>query len=316
MYNYAVIGRNFIVDWFLEAAAEIPEISLTGVYSRSKAAAEEYALKNGARKTYTSIEEICRDNEIDFVYIASPNICHKPQAINLLSGGKHVLCEKPAAISYNEFKEIIAASGNSVFMEGMVPLHMPGYKKICELLPLLGEIRNIDFNFCQYSSRYDRYKNGIMTNTFDKSLGNGALMDLGIYCVEMLIALFGMPTEICGSAIFSGIDTVDSIVCKYPEKIAKINVSKISDSVLPSQIQGENGCLLIDKLSRPKVITLCPKGGEKQVYDTSENKHDMSYEIKSFVSMMNGEKNPYFNNITSQAMKFCDEARKKLGIIF
>lgn len=316
MYKFAVIGRNFIADWFLSAASEIDDVALYGIYSRSIEDAKAYAEKNGAEKAFSSLDELCHDNAVDFVYIASPNIFHAPQAIKLLSAGKHVLCEKPATISAKDYEAIISASGNCVFMEGMVPLHMPGFKKIQELIPLLGKIRHVDFNFCQYSSRYDRFKNGIVTNTFDPTLGNGALMDLGIYCIELLIALFGMPDDIIGSAIFSDIDTADSLICTYPDKIAKINVSKISDGILPSQIQGENGSLLIDKLSRPKHITYCPRGDEPISFDMTDENHDMSHEIRQFVSLLNGEKNDCFNEITRLSMQFCDIAREKLGISF
>lgn len=317
MYNFAVIGRNFITDWFLQAASEVDEVSFYGVYSRSVDDAKEYALKNGAKKAFSSIDDMCRDENIDFVYIASPNICHAPQTAELLSAGKHVLCEKPAAISAAEFDKALASSkGNAVFAEGMVPLHMPGFQKIKELIPSLGTIRHIDFNFCQYSSRYDRFKKGIMTNTFDPTLGNGALTDLGIYCIETLVALFGMPSDMVGTAIFSGIDTADSLICAYPDKIAKINVSKISDGALPSQIQGENGCILIDKISRPKVITLRPKGGEPVVFDTTSEKHDMTFELENFVASMKKGQNDYYNEITRLSMHFCDIAREKLGIDF
>lgn len=316
MYKFAVIGRNFIADWFLEAASEIPEISLLGIYSRKEETAREYAEKKGAERIYTEIDELCNDSDIDFVYIASPNICHEEQAIKLLNSGKHVLCEKPAALSSKSFGKILSAAKKSVFMEGMVPLHMPGYKKICELLPKIGAVRHIDFNFCQYSSRYDRYKNGIITNTFDPTLGNGALTDLGIYCIEMLVSLFGMPDDIIGKAVFSGIDVIDSLICEYPDKTAKINISKISDGAVPSQIQGENGCILIDKISRPKIITFCPRGEEKTVYDTTEKKHDMSYEIKAFISAVNSGTADNFNETTNLAMHFLDSAVKKLGITF
>lgn len=318
MLKYAVIGRNFIVDWFLDAAKEFPELKLRGVYSRSKAAALEYAKNKGAEKIYSSIDEICGDNEVDFVYIASPNICHEEQALRLLEGGKHVLCEKPATLSAEGLDKLLKAAGERVFMEGMVPIHMPAYKKICELITRLGEVRSIDFNFCSYSSRYDRFKSGIMTNTFDPTLGNGAFMDLGIYCVEMLISLFGMPEEITGSSVFlpHSIDAVDSVICRYSDKIAKINVSKISDGAVPSEIQGENGCLLIDKISRPNLLTLRLKGQAPEVCDMSSEHHDMSFEIKNFISQINGEKTEYYNEITYSSMKFCDIARPKLGITF
>lgn len=320
MINFSTIGRNFIVDSFLEAADSFDNLSLRGVYSRTQASASEFAKKHNAETTYTSIDELCKDNKTDFVYIASPNACHASQAIQLLNAGKHVLLEKPAVLSEKELLDVFKASkeSGSIFMEAAVPLHMPAFSQLQSLLPTIGEIRCADLSFCQYSSRYDRFKSGIMTNTFDPTLGNGALMDLGIYCIEILAALFGIPDTLSGSSVFlpESIDAVSSFVCNYGGKIAKITASKVSDSPIPSQIQGENGCITIDKISRPKIITLYKKNEEPIIYDMSSSYPDMAYEIKSFISQLNGDTTDFYNKVTHTSIKICDMARKELGIDF
>lgn len=320
MINFAVIGRNFIVDWFLEAASEFPELCFHGVYSRNPKNAQEYATLKGAKRIYTSLDELCLDSELDMVYIASPNIYHEEQSIKLLNAKKHVLCEKPATISYESLSKILEAANknNKVFMEAMVPLHMPAFIEIKKLLPSLGKIRHIDFSFCQYSSRYDKFKNGIMTNTFDPTLGNGSLMDLGIYCVHFLLALFGFPKKIHALSGFipESIDSSGIVAASYGDKTASLSFSKVCSSVNLSQISGENGCLLIDKMSRPKKLTLVLKDSEPKVIDCSGTRHEMAYEIANFISQINGEKMSFFNDISCLAMKFCDIARKDMGIDF
>jgi len=320
MINFAVIGRNFIVDWFLAAASEFSELRFLGVYSRTPEAALEFANKNNAEKIYNTIDEMCNDPELDMVYIASPNICHEEQALKLLSAQKHVFCEKPSTLSYKSLKKMLAAAeeNNCVFMEGLVPLHMPAFEKIKSLLTEIGAVRHISFSFCQYSSRYDKFKQGIKLNTFDPTLGNGAFMDLGIYCIEFMIALFGYPEKISGAAHFlpQSIDAVGNLSILYTDKTADITFSKISNTSLPSQIQGENGCILIDSMSRPKKITLVKKDGEKIEFDTTTKRHEMSYELETFIKQLKGEKISVYNKISLLAMKFCDEARDILGIDF
>lgn len=320
MINFAVIGRNFITDWFLEAAAEFPELVFRGVYSRTPETAAEYAALKGAEKTYSSIDEMCCDNALDMVYIASPNICHEEQAVKILNAKKHVLCEKPATISYASLSHILdaASNNNKVFMEAMVPLHMPAFAEIKKILPSLGQIRHIDFSFCQYSSRYDKFKNGIITNTFDPTLGNGSFMDLGIYCVHFLLALFGFPEKIhaVSSFIPGSIDSSGVVAASYKDKTASLTFSKVCSSTNFSQISGENGCLLIDKISRPKKLTLTLKNGETKITNCSEKRHEMAYEIENFISQINGEKNSFFNDISRLAMKFCDTARADMEIDF
>ena len=320
MLKFAVIGRNFIVDWFLSAASEFPELKLHGVYSRTKETALEYAEKNGAEVTYTTIDEICADKEVDMVYIASPNLFHEEQAIAILNAKKHVFCEKPVTLSASGLDKILetAKQNNCVFMEGMVPLHMPAFSKIRELLPKLGTIRNASFSFCQYSSRYDKFKDGIMTNAFDPTFGNGAFMDLGIYCVHFMLALFGYPETVDGHACFlpKSIDASGVVVAGYKNKTAQIIFSKVSDSAIPSQIQGEKGCLLIDSVSRPKKLTLVLKNQEPVIIDTTTTRHEMSYELEDFIAQIDGKDMPEYNEISRMGMKLCDTAREKLGIDF
>lgn len=91
---------------------------------------------------------------------------------------------------------IQAAKENQVvFMEAMKSVHTPGFKAMKEHLPKLGTVRRATIQYCQYSSRYDKFKNGIIENAFKPELSNGAIMDIGVYCVHFLAALFGMPEK-------------------------------------------------------------------------------------------------------------------------
>lgn len=320
MINFAVIGRNFITDWFLEAAKEFRELNFYGVCSRNLENAEAYSKAHGADKAYSSVHEMCEDKDLDMVYIASPNKFHEEQSVALLNSKKHVLCEKPVTLSSESFSKILDAAekNNRVFMEAMPSLHMPAFKEIKKLLPKLGAVRHITFNFCQYSSRYHFYKENIHSNTFDPSLGNGAFMDLGIYCTELLLGLFGFPEKISGAAYFlpNSIDASGSLSLLYPDKTASIIFSKISQTNLLSEIQGEDACLLIDKISRPKKLTLIKRGSEPIYIDLSTGRHDMTYEIEDFIAQINGKKLPFYNETSRSAMDFCDSALKILGIDF
>ena len=323
MLNFAIIGRNFVVDSFLEACSLHKGVRLLGVYSRNEDTALEYAKKKGAERTYTTISALCEDNDIDFVYIASPNICHEEQTIALLKAGKHVLVEKPASPScegYNKMADI-AKQCNRVLMEAMMPVHLPSFKKLKELLPSVGKVRRAEFSFCQYSSRYDKFKNGIVENAFDPTLCNGALMDIGIYCVEMLAALFGKPDSVDGNCLFlnGSIDATGTVIAQYPEMLAVLNYSKITDGLLPCQIQGENGCILFDKASRPSKITLKLRKEEEKIFDFSDSMPDMYYELDDFVGMINSSDKSavsIFEEYTRTALGITDIARNKMNIDF
>lgn len=320
MINFATIGRNFVTDWFIEAAKETQKFCLFGVYSRSQNGALEYAKEKGAEKIYTSIDDMCKDEKLDMVYIASPNLFHEEQTVKLLSAGKHVLCEKPAALSYQSFMNMIntAENSGSIFMEGMVPLHMPAFEKLKNLIGKIGKIRQASFVFCQYSSRYDRYKNGEQVNTFDPTLGNGAFMDLGIYCVSVMLALFGYPKSVYGSVNFlpGSIDGCGVAIASYDEMNVELSFSKVNDSLCCSEIRGEDGVILIDKISRPKKLTLILRGKDTKVYDMTPLYHEMYYEAMEFALQIEGKENKYFNEISMLSAKFAEEAREKMGIDF
>ena len=150
--NFAIIGTNFITDWFLEAAAHCPEFTLKAVYSRTMERAKEYAEKYGADYTFDCLDALCLCDEIEAVYIASPTACHAPQAIKLMNAGKHVLCEKPMAFNSAELNAMLkcAEENGVVLLEAMRPQFSPVIDTIENILPSLGTIRHVTISFSKY----------------------------------------------------------------------------------------------------------------------------------------------------------------------
>jgi predicted dehydrogenase len=318
--NFAVIGRNFVTDLFIESSRLFDELCLYGVFSRNQATADSFASKHGAIKTFVSLDDLCADKNIDFVYIASPNICHEEQSIALLNSGKHVLVEKPAAHCAEAFGRMLDAAERNgrVLMEAMMPAHMPLSSALHGALDEIGTVRRATLTYCQYSSRYDDFKRGIVQNAFDPTLCNGALTDIAVYCLHTAIMLFGAPETVVGGCVFlpRSIDGEGTIVLGYSDMIADIIYSKISDGVVPSQIQGEKGCVLIDSVARPKSLTIVSRGGgERKIYAAGE-KPNMYYELFDFIKQINGHAMPRFNSYTLETLKVMDKARALMDIDF
>lgn len=320
MINMAVIGRNFVVDEMLSAMKMFDEIKLCAQYSRNCGTGRAFADKHGIEKVYTDLDELKADENIDAVYIASPNCCHEEQTIKMLEAGKHVLCEKPLNTTYAGARRMIdtAEKNGVVFMEAMMNAHVPGTAKIKELMPEIGKIRRVSLSFCQYSSRYDKFKNGIVENAFDPTLQNGSFMDLGVYPVHLLLQLFGMPKHISAEAVFlpHSIDGQGSMLCGYEDMQAILTWSKITQGYLPSEIQGENGCILIDKVSKPTVITLIKRNGERTEYETLGGKPVMYYEVRDFVDQIKGDQMPCFNEFSANEAGLMEWGIEKMGISF
>lgn len=318
--NFAVIGRNFVVDSFLEAAAEHRGAHLSGVYSRREDTARAFAEKHGAERVYTDLSALAADDDIDFVYIASPNLCHEAQTITLLHGGKHVLVEKPAATDCEGFARMCRAADENgrVLMEAMMPAHMPALQVVREWLPRISPVRTADFSYCQYSSRYDKFKAGIVENAFDPTLGNGALMDIGIYCVHWLAALFGVPDDLSGACTFlpHSIDGAGAFAASFDETLCTVSYSKISDGTLPCEIQGEGGVIRIDRASRPRSVELRLRNGTVERFETPDGHADMYYELSDFLALLDGADQKPFRRMTRDALKIADMARSAMGVDF
>lgn len=323
MIRFGVIGTNRITDEFISAGKLIDDFALTAVYSRTEERAAEFAAKHDIAHTFTSVEEMARSGEVDAVYIASPNSFHARHAIACMNHGRHVLCEKPVASNTAELKAMIgAAQRNDVLlMEAMKNTYLPGLIHLREHLPKIGTVRRYFASYCQYSSRYDAYKAGTVLNAFNPVFSNGALMDIGIYCLYPLVYLFGNPSRVEASAVMleSGVDGQGSILASYPDMEGVIMYSKITDSYLPSEIQGEKGCIVIDRINNPAKIEIRYRDGRTEDITSPMDKPSMFYEIEGFMDLIRrGERQSPVNSHASSlgAMEMMVEARKQIGLIY
>ncbi|WP_050613724.1 Gfo/Idh/MocA family protein [Bacillus testis] len=323
MIRFGLIGTNWITDRFLDAASGIDDFQLKAVYSRSEEKAKEFAQKHGAELTFTDIETMAKHEGIDAIYIASPNALHAEQAILCMQNGKHVLCEKPLASNAKEVKEMIAAakSNGVLLMEAMKSTFIPSFMAIKDHLHKIGPVRRYTASFCQYSSRYDAYRAGEILNAFKPELSNGSLMDIGIYCLYPAITLFGKPTSIKANGLLldSGVDGQGSILLQYDEMEAVITYSKITDSALPNEIQGEDGTILIDKISSPAKVTLLKRDGSTEDLSQPQVSNTMFYEINEFISLIKANKTESAINTFERSLaaaEIMDEARKQIGVVY
>jgi scyllo-inositol 2-dehydrogenase (NADP+) len=323
LIRFGVVGTNWITESFIEAARTLTDFQLVAVYSRTKEKAKEFAEKHHVKTTFTSLEEMAQSKEIDAVYIASPNSLHGSQACLFMNNGKHVLCEKPLASNSKEGQLMIdtAKRNNVLLMEALKTTLTPNFQVIKENLHKIGKIRRYTASYCQYSSRYDAYKAGTVLNAFDPKFSNGSLMDIGIYCIYPLVVLFGEPKEIraTGYKLTSGVDGAGSLLLTYDDMDAVIMHSKISNSYLPSEIQGENGTIIIDKVNPPEQIQINYRDGSKEVVSTQQESNSMVYEVAEFINLLKTKQlessiNSYENSLIT--LKIIDEARKQIGVIY
>ena len=128
---------------------------------------------------FTSLEAMAESDAIDAVYIASPNSLHFSQTQLFLSHKIHVICEKPLASNQAEVDAAIACARENqvVLFEAFKTAYLPNFHLLRQALPKVGKLRKVFFNYCQYSSRYQRYLDGENPNTFNPAFSNGSIMD-------------------------------------------------------------------------------------------------------------------------------------------
>ena len=328
--RFGVVGTNNITDWVIAGGRQDERFELTAVCSRTQERAKEFAAKHGIPHIFTSLEEMASSPLIDAVYIATPNYVHAEQSILCMNHGKHVLCEKPFASNSKEVRLMIeAAKKNKVtLMEAMISTLNPNFAIAKERMKDLGTIRRYFASYCQYSSRYDKFKEGIILNAFKPELSNGAVMDIGIYTIYPMVALFGKPQQIeaQGIVLHTGADGQGAVNFQYEGMNATVLYSKIANSALPTEIEGEAGNLLLDKIHITKQVDYIPRqvtaqGKEQENHCQSIGvpleKSEYYYEIAEFINLIEQGKqesnvNSWENSLTT--LEIIDEIRRQLGV--
>jgi len=319
--RFGVIGTNTITDRVLEGAALDPRFQLAAVYSRSEERAKEFAGKYGVTQIFTDFQMMSEC--IDAVYIASPNALHFEQSLFFLKKGIHVLCEKPLCSNAYEANILIetAKKNRIVFMEAMVSTLNPNFLALRDHLHRIGTIRKYFASFCQYSSQYDKLKEGIIENRFNKALSNGALVDIGVYTIFPMVVLFGKPKSVkaIGHLLSSGVDGSGSAIFEYDGMDALISYSKISNSSTSAEIQGEEGSLILDRINIPRQLLFKPRNNPQQDLSVNHCGNDYYYEIKEFINLIETGKIEHDINSHQHSlmvMELMDEIRKQIGLVY
>lgn len=295
-------------------------MSIHAVYSRKQETGYAFAGKHHIKNVYTDYEDFLK-SDIDAVYIATPTYAHHSQALKAMEHKKHVLCEKVMAVNEKEASEMFLCAQKSqvVLLEAMRPDFDPAFSAVKECLPKIGKLRRVMMEYCQYSSRYDRFRQGEVLNAFNPELSNAAIMDIGVYCIHTLVKLLGMPEEIkaFSTKLENGFEGSGIVLMQYQDMIAEAVYSKITDSVNPSIFMGEEGNILVDGVAKPQAIEILYRDGRREQIPYTPSENNMVYELREFARLADEKciEHPYIQYSLDTA-RVIDEARRQNGIVF
>ena len=241
-----ITGAGMTVPWFLEAAELIPEMEIGALFARKEEKRKELCEKYHIPAAYDSYEKLLADESLDVLYLPLPNSLHYSFAKQALEAGKHLIMEKHLTVTYADAKELedLAEIKGLILFEAVTNQYNPNYEKVRELLPGLGDMKIVQLNYSQYSSRYDAFKQGIVAPVFDPEKAGGALLDLNVYNIHFVTGLFGEPQSVhYYPNMERGVDTSGILILEYPSFKCSCIAAKDCGAPLSINIQGDKGCI-------------------------------------------------------------------------
>lgn len=194
-----IVGSGMIVQEFLPSLVKLEGLEIMGMQGTkaSIGKVEEICIKYGIPNFTDDFDELCEFG-IDTVYIAVPNFLHFEFCKKALEKGLNVIVEKPMTTNYKEAEKLsgLAKEKKLFLFEAITTLYFENYKKIKGWIEKIGNVKLVQSQYSQYSSRYDAFKRGEILPVFDLQKAGGALMDLGLYNLHYVLGLFGKPENV------------------------------------------------------------------------------------------------------------------------
>lgn len=317
------IGSGAIVHSILDNVKATDGIRLAAVYSRTEDKGKALAAEYGAEKVYTDMDAFLANDEVNFVYIATPNLLHYGQIKKALLAGKNVICEKPFCTKAEQARELVAlAKEKHLFLVEAVPTaFLPNFDVLKRELPKIGKVKLVLGNYSQYSARYDQLLKGEVPNVFNPECGAGCLMDLNFYNVYLNIALFGKPKDaIYYPNIYPGMaDTSGILMMCYDGFVSQSTGAKDTWGVNSFQIEGEKGYIYIkdgsNGIAEVRVVTKT----SDETFNDQPNPDRWSYEVQNLTKLVLADDYAAIYkrlDVTLDVVATLESARKKAGILF
>lgn len=324
MLKIGVIGTGQIAIENMQAALKTKQYEVSAVYSRTLEKAKEFAQSCPVNALETDLSLFLSREDIDIVYIASPNSLHFEQVKAAIQANKHVVVEKPAVVTAKQWQEVVqlAKQHNVYVFEAIRHVYEDNFTLMSSIVSELPNIQGAVFHFRQYSSRIDDVYAGIHHNVFSLEFAGGALMDLGVYALHNVVSWFGMPEKSIyePELLHTGVDGQGIITLTYPDFVVTCHISKITQSYAPSEIYAKDITYSINSVDRIEQIIKY----EKKTQSACEISQPVlplrtQAQWQAFASMIqNDDKVSYESKTqtTGRVIALMEQLRLSAGILF
>ncbi|KAM9366257.1 trans-1,2-dihydrobenzene-1,2-diol dehydrogenase [Symphorus nematophorus] len=326
--RWGICSAGKISHDFTVALKSLPpeDHQVVAVAARKLEDAQEFAKKHSISRAYGSYDELARDPDIDVVYVGVIHPYHLSTCLLFTNAKKNVLCEKPLAMNTKEVKEILAsAKKNDVFlMEAVWTRFFPVSAEIRRLLAQgeVGEVKMVRSEFCVPVTHVPR--------SVQKELGGGAMLDLGVYCLQFTCMVYNGEKPECiqatGVCMETGVDETVVVTLKFSNNRMAVFTSS-SALHLPNDavIVGTKGMIKVpDHMWCP--TTLVVNGKESQ-YPVPEpylpinfiNSTGMRYEAEEVRQcLLKGLKESAVMSHADSILlaEVEDEVRRQVGVVY
>jgi predicted dehydrogenase len=265
--RWGILATGYIAARFVEDLRLLPDAEVVAVGSRSAGTARAFADRHGIPKAYGSWDALAADPDVDVVYVATPHAAHYDATMTCLLAGRAVLCEKPFTLDRATSAELIevARSRGLFLMEAMWMRCDPLVLRARDLIRAgaIGRISTVQADFGVPGPFPAGHR------ITDRTLGGGALLDLGVYPVGLAHLLLGVPDQVRSWAKLSpaGVDENTGMVLGYESgAVATLSCGMVGPTPTTATVTGTRGRIeLPGPFYRPGRLTVHRVGAEPTV---------------------------------------------------
>lgn len=321
MTRWGILGPGRIAHKFAQDLLTLPDAQLYAVASSNQQRANEFAQEYTIPHAFGSYEGLLSVPDLDVVYVATPHVKHHENVMMLLNGGISVLGEKPFAMNGDQVQEMVeTARAKKVFlMEALWSRFMPGINHALKLAQsgAIGKVVSVKADF-GFKAPFLPEK-----RLFNKELGGGSLLDIGIYPLFLSYLFLGKPTNIKASATFGSTDVDEQcgIVLTYADgQLALLDSTLLAKTDCIGLIQGETGQIRIhSRFHETTGVTLQPEDQEPTTVPFDRQTHGYDYEAQHVMNCLaeGRTESPLWSLDDSlNLMSLLDAVRGEAGIVY